>query len=113
MIGGECSEWEDEGSCVAERTGMGIVASKVELHAHSAGLPGKEEFCFFVCPLSPTPRQGLHVALPFVTDAFKRLALVIGTFLLLATIPGAARGAEGTKPAPGSTAALPTSTSST
>jgi lipid A 3-O-deacylase len=93
MIGSECSERKEEGSCITERTGREVVTQKVKLPAHGAGLPGKEEFCFFVCPLSPPTRQGLRGA-PLAMDAFKRLVLLIGAVLLLASIPGVTRAAE-------------------
>ena len=92
MIGSECSVRKEEGPCVAERTGMDVVASKVNLPAHRAVLPGKEEFCFFVCPLSPPARRGF--VLPVMTDPFKRLALLIGAVLLLAAVPGTVKAGE-------------------
>jgi hypothetical protein len=64
MIGSECSEWTKEGSCVAKQAGMEVVASKVTLPAYRAGIPGKEEFCFFVCPLSPPAGREVRVAMP-------------------------------------------------
>ena len=64
MIGSECSVRKEAGPCMAERTGMDVVASKVKLPAHRAGLPGKEEFCFFVCPLSPPTKAGLAGCAP-------------------------------------------------
>jgi lipid A 3-O-deacylase len=75
---------------------MEVVASKVKLPTHSAELPSKEEFCFFVCPLSPSTRRGAQAALPVMMDAFKRLALLIGAVLLLAAIPGVTSAAEET-----------------
>ena len=67
---------------------------KPKLPVHKAGFPGKEEFCFFVCTLSPPPRRGVRVTRPFVTDAFRRLALLIGFVLLVATVPGTVQAAE-------------------
>ena len=74
MIGSGCSERRKEGPCMAERTGKEVVASKMKPPARRAGLPGKEEFCFFVCPLSPPARRDLRVQLPVMTNAFTRLA---------------------------------------
>jgi lipid A 3-O-deacylase len=94
MIANYCSERKEKGSCMAERTGSEAVTSKVKLRAHRAGLLGKEEFCFFVCPISRPARRGLQGALPVLTNAFKRLALLIGSILLLAAIPGPTIAAE-------------------
>ena len=94
MIGSECSARKEVEPCMAERTRMDVVASKVKLPAHRAVFPVKEEFCFFVCPLTPPPRRGLRVALPVMRDAFKRLALLIGAALLLATVPGTVKAGE-------------------
>ena len=94
MIGSECSVRKEEGPCMAERTGMDVAASKVKRPTHRAVIPGKEEFCFFVCPLSPPPGRGLRVAFPVVTDAFQRLVLLIGAVLLLATVPGTVKAGE-------------------
>ncbi len=91
MIGSECSVRKEVGPCMAERTGMDVVVSKVKPPARRAELPGKEEFCFFVCPLSLQPRRGF--ALPVMKDAFKRL-LLIGAVLLLATVPGTVKAGE-------------------
>jgi drug/metabolite transporter (DMT)-like permease len=41
-----------------------LPSQKVKLPAHRAGLPGKEESCFLLRPLSPPTRRGLRVALP-------------------------------------------------
>ncbi len=92
MIGSECSVRKEVGPCMAERTGMDVVVSKMKLPSRRAALPGKEEFCFFVCPLSLPPKRGF--ALPVMTDAFKRLALLIGAVLLLATVPGTVKAGE-------------------
>jgi lipid A 3-O-deacylase len=94
MIGCGCSERKVAETCVAERTGMEAVASKIKLPGHRARLPGREEFCFFVCPVSPPARQGSRVALPVPADTFKRLAFLILTFLLLAAFPRTAHAED-------------------
>jgi hypothetical protein len=50
MIASGCTEQSNEGPCMADRSGSAAAAAK--LPVHSAGLPGKEEFCFFVCPFT-------------------------------------------------------------
>jgi lipid A 3-O-deacylase len=89
MIGSGCAERNATGACVAERTGMEAVALKITLPVHRTRFPGGEKFCFFVCPLSPPARHGSRVVPPVPADAFKRLALVIAAFMLLAAFPGA------------------------
>jgi lipid A 3-O-deacylase len=79
---------------MAERTGLAALTSKVKRRPHGTRLPGKEEFCFFVCPISRPVRRGLRIALPIMTDALKRLALVIGAVLLLTALPGATSTAQ-------------------
>jgi lipid A 3-O-deacylase len=99
MIGSECPVRKEKGPCTAERTAMDVIAAKVSFPAPRVVMPGKEEFCFFVCPLPLPAQRGLRVALPVMTDAFKRLALLIGAVLLLATVPGAVKAGEILEPA--------------
>ena len=77
-----CTERNNEGPCMADRSGNAVAAAKVNLPAHRAGLPGKEEFCFFVCPLSPPPQHGLRVARGQV-DAIKGPSSPPGAFATL------------------------------
>ena len=60
MIGSECSVRKEEGPGMAERTGMDVVVSKANFPAHRAVIPGKEEFCFFVCPYPRHPGGALR-----------------------------------------------------
>lgn len=94
MIGSGLAEGKEGESGLTDRSGIGVVSSQATLPARRAELPGKEEFCFFVCPFSPPTARAVRVTFPVVTETFKRLALLIGAVLLLATLPGPVKAGE-------------------